>query len=812
MNPKNSYSPKVLRYVSPKVIWLVVGGCVALGIILGILVAFTCHHHHHSHRLRLLSPSSASSSSSQAKQDEHGIALQTLSYGVVPDLDIVKSYDKAMRARHIPYQPDNPYRFLAPARHDESSAAGGHGRGARSQGGGLTLIDPSEIVLHHVIGEGSFGRVWSAQWQSSQVAVKEFVFAQAGSNSHHRHDNDDNSEDGDNNENGNDEDDEDDTLGSNTDCFGGYMGQRSSDGDGSDDDGRNDGSDGSGGVGVDSVGGGDSASGGNYGSELAGVSATLLEGGRFGSSGAADGTKKRQNQLKLKKKQKLKLKRRATTRREVIEEIVGEAGIMSCLRHPRILQLYGCSLTAQAIWIVAELCSVGSLRQVLDDKPQSHEGVGGNTPHHPPSPPRLGMDLPLVTRLQMAVDVAEGMAFLHSRDPPIIHRDLKSHNLFVQELAPSSLAASASPPPSPPLPPPSAAGLEGLPVEQQRSQPVGGQQGRGRLRRRFCVKIGDWGSARAMALSEGGCSGGGRGGGRGGGESSSSSSSGSGSSVSSGGGSGGAGGGAGTNLTRGVGTVCWLAPELILTGEGSERIDVYSFGVVLWEIATREEVHAHLSAVEVLNRVAYEGLRPTVPSQTQGGCPWGNVMQACWHQDPAARPGFDQVLLALRSLLQRAVALEHQQEQQQQHHHQRQLQQQLEQDTQERPTQHGRGRRPSSSVGAPGASLKKQQTLRTPHLQQYQQDLQRRQQVAAAEAAEHAGEEEEQQQRRLERSESHPPLLARISSSSSSSSEKAKAKAALVAGLRQSRRRLRLQPTLPPTTLATRWPRPGRWR
>lgn len=29
-----------------------------------------------------------------------------------------------------------------------------------------------------------------------------------------------------------------------------------------------------------------------------------------------------------------------------------------------MLQLYGCSLTAQAIWLVSELCSLGSLRQV----------------------------------------------------------------------------------------------------------------------------------------------------------------------------------------------------------------------------------------------------------------------------------------------------------------------------------------------------------------------------------------------------------------------------------------------------------------
>jgi hypothetical protein len=41
---------------------------------------------------------------------------------------------------------------------------------------------------------------------------------------------------------------------------------------------------------------------------------------------------------------------------------------MACLRHPKILQLYGCSLTMQAIWIVSELCSRGSLRMMLNDK------------------------------------------------------------------------------------------------------------------------------------------------------------------------------------------------------------------------------------------------------------------------------------------------------------------------------------------------------------------------------------------------------------------------------------------------------------
>jgi hypothetical protein len=45
-------------------------------------------------------------------------------------------------------------------------------------GHNLNVVNPSEIVLQRIIGEGSFGRVWSGMWRSSQVAVKEFVFAQ----------------------------------------------------------------------------------------------------------------------------------------------------------------------------------------------------------------------------------------------------------------------------------------------------------------------------------------------------------------------------------------------------------------------------------------------------------------------------------------------------------------------------------------------------------------------------------------------------------------------------------------------------------
>lgn len=37
----------------------------------------------------------------------------------------------------------------------------------------------------------------------------------------------------------------------------------------------------------------------------------------------------------------------------------------------------------------------------------------------------------LAARLEMALDVARGMAALEENDPPIVHRDLKPTNIFI---------------------------------------------------------------------------------------------------------------------------------------------------------------------------------------------------------------------------------------------------------------------------------------------------------------------------------------------------------------------------------------------
>ncbi len=226
----------------------------------------------------------------------------------------------------------------------------------------------------------------------------------------------------------------------------------------------------------------------------------------------------------------------------MIEEIVGEAGVMTCLRHPKILQLYGCSLTVQSIWIASELCTKGSLRMLLNDRKES---------------------LSLLEKLSICLDVADGMMYLHSRNPPIIHRDLKSHNIFVTEASPANLIA----------------------------------------------KIGDWGSARAIALS------------------------------------------GSKSMTQGVGTACWLAPEVIYNAHFSKESDVYAYGILLWEVYTRKEVYEGLSAAQIIAKVVHEGLRPVIPPQVLGQmCPWSDLMQECWHHSASLRPSFSKIVQTLSKI------------------------------------------------------------------------------------------------------------------------------------------------------------------
>lgn len=419
--------------------------CVTLGAVIGMFLALLCNKSINQTIMSFI-----------FDRDAHmkGISLDTLTYSTVKNTNVAEAYHRAMSNRFVKH----PHL--------------------------LTLIDPQEIILHRIIGEGTFGRVWSAKWGSSSVAVKEFVFAQAA---------------------------------------------------------------------------------------VAGKS---------------------------------------TQQQAIVEEIIGEAGMMAILRHPNVLQLFGCSLTAQAIWIVSELCSLGSLRQLLDDTERA---------------------LTLDVRLSLALQVAEGMAYLHTQDPPIIHRDLKSHNIFVHETfeVKQQTEKDKSNDSKLLLPWKKKSGSENMSKQSgsgsrgnmsrksgSTSRENGSNSGSDSSNRNrsspskpakskstMSAKIGDWGSARATLAGS-------------------------------------------RTMTHGVGTACWMAPEVLKHARSSKYSDVYGFGIVLWELATRSQVYEGLESTQIIAMVANDHLRPEIPE----GCPWNDLMVKCWNEVPHDRPPFEDIVKELNKL------------------------------------------------------------------------------------------------------------------------------------------------------------------
>ncbi len=102
--------------------------------------------------------------------------------------------------------------------------------------------------------------------------------------------------------------------------------------------------------------------------------------------------------------------------RYMINAFVRECKLMSSLRHPHIVQFLGvCYLDGSKLpCLIMERLDT-SLHEFLESTP----------------------DLLLTTKQSILLDVAQGLLYLHSQTPPIIHRDLTARNVLLN----SSLVA-----------------------------------------------------------------------------------------------------------------------------------------------------------------------------------------------------------------------------------------------------------------------------------------------------------------------------------------------------------------------------------
>ncbi|KAF0723128.1 hypothetical protein Ae201684P_015630 [Aphanomyces euteiches] len=113
----------------------------------------------------------------------------------------------------------------------------------------------------------------------------------------------------------------------------------------------------------------------------------------------------------------------------------------------------------------------------------------------------------------------------------------------------------------------------------------------------------------------------------------------------------------GDTMTAAVGTLRWMAPEMMLFQPYSSAVDIFSFGVVLSEMSTHEMPYADLvdssgqslSEEAIAGCVIHDKLRPSF-----GKCPpWFKTLGLkCMSEVPQDRPTAVQLIFELKSQLQ----------------------------------------------------------------------------------------------------------------------------------------------------------------
>ncbi len=98
----------------------------------------------------------------------------------------------------------------------------------------------------------------------------------------------------------------------------------------------------------------------------------------------------------------------------------------------------------------------------------------------------------------------------------------------------------------------------------------------------------------------------------------------------------------GITMTK-LGTLQWVAPEVLRDERYSEKADIYSYAILVWELVARKVPYVGQNSLVVARAVAFNHLRPEVAMDTTPG-PLAELMERCWNKTPDERPSFAEII------------------------------------------------------------------------------------------------------------------------------------------------------------------------
>jgi len=106
-----------------------------------------------------------------------------------------------------------------------------------------------------------------------------------------------------------------------------------------------------------------------------------------------------------------------------------------------------------------------------------------------------------------------------------------------------------------------------------------------------------------------------------------------------------------------VGSVAWMAPEVLLRQPFDEKVDIYAYSLILWQIFTCSQypmdTSGYRSIQDLTRAVCDDYLRPEIPESVPARV--GKMLRQGWSDDPTERPSFAKIITVLKKSMVPAI-------------------------------------------------------------------------------------------------------------------------------------------------------------